>query len=69
MLYIPVIGICRYRGRVGTSLSVLWVAYSINQSMSLFPLILYTRYGKRHGQLISFCFDVVADVSMVSMAN
>jgi hypothetical protein len=23
-----VTGICRYRGRVGTSLSVLWVAYS-----------------------------------------
>jgi len=26
-IYQTVIAICRYRGRVGTSLSVLWVAY------------------------------------------
>jgi hypothetical protein len=44
-MYIPVIAICHYHGRVGTDLSVLWVAYwSV------------------------FCFDVVADVCMVSMA-
>jgi hypothetical protein len=27
--------ICRYRGRVGTSLSVLWVAYAIHSTLKL----------------------------------
>jgi len=31
-----VITICRYRGRVGTSLSVLWVAYAHIDTMSIF---------------------------------
>ena len=32
-----VTAICRYRGRVGTGLSVLWVAYATHSTLKPFP--------------------------------
>jgi hypothetical protein len=31
--------ICRYRGRVGTGLSVLWVAYAIHSTLKPVPTL------------------------------
>jgi len=35
-----VIAICHYRGRVGTGLSVLWVAYAIHSTLKPVPTLL-----------------------------
>jgi hypothetical protein len=34
-----VTGICRYRGRVGTGLGVLWVTYATHSTLKLVPLL------------------------------
>jgi len=34
-----VIAICRYRGRVGTGLSVLWVAYATHSTLKPVPTL------------------------------
>ena len=34
-----VIAICRYRGGVGTGLSVLWVAYATHNTLKLVPTL------------------------------
>ena len=36
----PFIAICRYRGRVGTDLSVLWVAYATHSTLKPVPTLL-----------------------------
>jgi hypothetical protein len=34
-----IIAICRYRGRVGTGLSVLWVAYATHNTLRTVPTL------------------------------
>jgi hypothetical protein len=48
-----VTAICRYRGRVGTDLSVLWVVYATHSTLYLQYLIVFTQvaagWGERPG--------------------
>jgi hypothetical protein len=38
-IYHTVTAICRYRGRAGTSLSVLWVPYATHSTLKLVPTL------------------------------